>query len=811
MTDVHDRGANALLDDYAAIARRRGHVVLEQTGLRLRSTALREIAAHLASDGRLSAAEIANAPHEVLAGLSARWVCALGRMTGLQNILPEDHANASRLLGSAVDRIPARSRHPYSKLLVELLHVQGDHAGAKARLHADDELRAFDHEYLLIDLLNPYVGGPFADAEAWWPGFTRRFREAGLVSPTLLDGPGTAFDMVHAESTRFVDGPLVSVVMTTFYPDARALVTSVRSILQQSWGNFELLIMDDASPPEFDGVLQTVAAMDDRIKVTRLPQNRGTYVARNDGLALANGEYVTGQDDDDWSHPERLERQIRPLLDGAPACATRSRSLTVRDDLIVQRPGYPATRPNASSLMFPRALALELGGFLPVRRAADSELHHRLEAATGLPVLNLQEPLALVRIEADSLSRSDFRAGYHHPARRAFRGAFERWHTVASRENLRVGQELPIPVPAHFASLTREPESVDVVLAGDWRQYGGPQKSMLEEAAALRSAGYTVGILHIEAARFMSRREENLCDPVQDLINAGEATRIINDQQHVSRLTVLRYPPILQFPPDEPLAVHTGRLLILANQAPSERDGSDIRYDVRQCSDNAERLFGVRGTWVPQGPTVRSTIAEAVHGGELAPYDIPGILDLAAWQTERSSFRSDRPIIGRHSRDNAMKWPESPAELLAAYPVDGSAEVRVMGGAQAALEVLGRSATPQDWVVFGVDELEVRTFLNSIDFFVYFQHSQAYDAFGRAVLEALAAGCVAVLPHRFEETFGDAAVYCHPHEVPALIEKYWERPDLYRRQSERAVRRVAERFSHGRYAELIHSLLEVEA
>ena len=53
-----------------------------------------------------------------------------------------------------------------------------------------------------------------------------------------------------------------------------------------------------------------------------------------------------------------------------------------------------------------------------------------------------------------------------------------------------------------------------------------------------------------------------------------------------------------------------------------------------------------------------------------------------------------------------------------------------------------------------------RKFLEGIDYFVYFHHSQRVEAFGRTIIEAMAAGCVAILPHHFREVFGEGA-----HEV----------------------------------------------
>src|SRR5699024_2898884 len=230
-------------------------------------------------------------------------------------------------------------------------------------------------------------------------------------------------------------------------------------------------------------------------------------------------------------------------------------------------------------------------------------------------------------------------------------------------------------------------------------------------------------------------------------------------------LLILRYPPILQFFTHEISALDVGSLMILANQAPSELDGSDIRYLVEDCDRTAERAFKVEPLWVPQGPQVRDFLEQYLPSFKLAEFNIPGILDLDEWWHERLWYRSEVPVVGRHSRDNRMKWPSNSEVMGSVYPGDGRFDVRIMGGARSALNVVGSSEVPAGWIVYKTDELPVKDFLWSLDYFVFFQHPAAVEAFGRAVLEALAAGTVVILPPYFRSLFGGAAIYCEPSEV----------------------------------------------
>ncbi len=88
---------------------------------------------------------------------------------------------------------------------------------------------------------------------------------------------------------------------------------AIESILNQTFADFELIIVDDGSQDGSADVVQRYAARDDRIRCVMLAQNTGEASARNRGLELARGEFLTGMDCDDVSLPERLEKQVAYL------------------------------------------------------------------------------------------------------------------------------------------------------------------------------------------------------------------------------------------------------------------------------------------------------------------------------------------------------------------------------------------------------------------------------------------------------------------------------------------------------------------
>lgn len=103
---------------------------------------------------------------------------------------------------------------------------------------------------------------------------------------------------------------MISVIIPT-YNRAGKIMRSVESVLNQTYRDIELIIVDDCSKDNTVEVLHKV--QDDRLRVIRLEQNSGACVARNTGIEAAKGEYIAFQDSDDAWHLEKLEKQLDAL------------------------------------------------------------------------------------------------------------------------------------------------------------------------------------------------------------------------------------------------------------------------------------------------------------------------------------------------------------------------------------------------------------------------------------------------------------------------------------------------------------------
>ena len=118
-------------------------------------------------------------------------------------------------------------------------------------------------------------------------------------------------------ATRTGDPPLISVCMPVYNAE-RYLAQALESILNQTFGDFEFLILDDGSTDGSLGILERHARRDPRIRLTSRP-NEGVAASLNELVDQSRGEFLARMDADDISLPERFARQVEYLRDH-PEC-----------------------------------------------------------------------------------------------------------------------------------------------------------------------------------------------------------------------------------------------------------------------------------------------------------------------------------------------------------------------------------------------------------------------------------------------------------------------------------------------------------
>lgn len=108
----------------------------------------------------------------------------------------------------------------------------------------------------------------------------------------------------------------VSVIIPT-YNRAGCIEKSIRSVLEQTYREFELIVVDDGSTDNTQDVINSID--DERIRYIKMSENKGVSAARNEGIRHAVYEYIAFQDSDDLWRPDKLEKQMQTLMDNPQA------------------------------------------------------------------------------------------------------------------------------------------------------------------------------------------------------------------------------------------------------------------------------------------------------------------------------------------------------------------------------------------------------------------------------------------------------------------------------------------------------------
>ncbi|MBV7266328.1 glycosyltransferase [Erythrobacter ani] len=269
------------------------------------------------------------------------------------------------------------------------------------------------------------------------------FSRSGLAAVTLCGGEGNLFDrlkgMPHSAQRRDISGnPLVSVIVPVFNA-ANELSTAIEGLQAQSWRNLEILLVNDGSSDESLSVARGAAFQDERIRVIDLGENQGAYLARNQGFAEARGEFVTVHDSDDWSHPQKIEEQVLPLIADRTLKASVSHWVRAGSELemTLWRVEESWIHRNVSSLMIRAELREELGFWDRVRVNADTEYYYRILSAFGANAIRevcRGVPLSFARTLPESLtsqSATHFRTQFGG-IRRDYNEAAHAWHGQAA-------------------------------------------------------------------------------------------------------------------------------------------------------------------------------------------------------------------------------------------------------------------------------------------------------------------------------------------------------------------------------------------
>jgi glycosyltransferase involved in cell wall biosynthesis len=186
-----------------------------------------------------------------------------------------------------------------------------------------------------------------------------------------------------------MNNPRVSIIVPT-YNRVALLGRAIKSVLTQSFSDYELIVINDASTDATRDFLNDLAKGDPRIRPIHNSKNNYPDISKNlnEGLRLARGNYIARLDDDDyWCDSDKLKKQV-VFLEEHPTCVVVGGGTIIVDDGDKERFRYykPETdkviRTRAlfanpfthSTVMFRRDIALAVGGYGDFKNAEDWDL-----------------------------------------------------------------------------------------------------------------------------------------------------------------------------------------------------------------------------------------------------------------------------------------------------------------------------------------------------------------------------------------------------------------------------------------------------
>ena len=203
--------------------------------------------------------------------------------------------------------------------------------------------------------------------------------------------------------------PLVSVVVN-FYNQAHLVPRALRSVVGQTYGNLDIVVVDDGSKDDVEHAVQQFG--DARIRFFK-QENSGVATARNLGVREAKAQYIAFLDGDDVFLPTKIEEQMDQMLKlDVKVIASGCYFVTKRGIVIDRRicgkfktnPGDSITnfpKINPSLLIYDRAVFDELGGFPQSFRIGEDGMFNRM-VFKKFSIVSLPQPLVLK--EKDDLS-----------------------------------------------------------------------------------------------------------------------------------------------------------------------------------------------------------------------------------------------------------------------------------------------------------------------------------------------------------------------------------------------------------------------
>lgn len=307
----------------------------------------------------------------------------------------------------------------------------------------------------------------------------------------------------------------------------------------------------------------------------------------------------------------------------------------------------------------------------------------------------------------------------------------------------------------------------DILCVADPRFSGGTTAALVADVEAFLGLGARVGLMFVTSA-FLREGVDRPNPAALGLLDHDGVTPVPAAGTVTAGTVFLHHPMIFFHGVAERAEIRAPRAALIAHQAPFRGDGS-LEYDPIAAAARIRRGFGLRPLWAPISGLCRRQLESFAPLIRLTAEDWINVFETADWTPKREVFSGPELVIGRHGRDDPLKWPGSATEIAASLPAGPGRRIRVMGCPRAHLESLGADLSGWEVVPFGAEP--VPAFLDGLDVFSYHHHPRWTETFGRTAAEAAMMGRIAIVDPALAATFGDVAIPAPPAEVPALIDR----------------------------------------
>lgn len=208
---------------------------------------------------------------------------------------------------------------------------------------------------------------------------------------------------------------LVSII-TPSYNTADFIGLTIDSVINQTYQNWEMIIVDDASTDNSVAVIEEYVKKDDRIIPIYLKDNKGQGNARNIATDIAKGRFITFLDSDDLLHPMKIEKHIKYMLEINVSFSYTSYGFIDESGFEILKPFHVSKRPIGYYDLLKRteiscltamydATAIGKQHMIDIRKKQDYELWLRI-LKTGIKAYPLDEVLAFYRQRKNSTTNN---------------------------------------------------------------------------------------------------------------------------------------------------------------------------------------------------------------------------------------------------------------------------------------------------------------------------------------------------------------------------------------------------------------------